>query len=31
MLPKIDLFYWRTGVALFAMLLLLYGLIWESR
>ena len=31
MLPKIDLFYWRTGVALAATLLLLYGLIWESR
>jgi len=25
------LFYWRTGVALASMLVLLYGLIWESR
>lgn len=30
-LPNIDLFYWRTGVALLAMLVLIYGLVWESR
>jgi hypothetical protein len=29
--PDIDLFYWRTGVALLAMLVLIYGLIWELR
>ena len=29
--PEVDLFYWRTGVALVSMLVLLYGLIWESR
>ena len=30
-LPDIDLFYWRAGVALVSMLVLLYGLVWESR
>jgi len=30
-LPKIDLFYWRAGIALVSMLVLLYGLVWESR
>lgn len=29
MLPTIDLSIIRTSVALFAMLILLYGLIWE--
>jgi len=29
--PQIDLFMWRTGVALAAMCVLLYGLIWEHR
>lgn len=29
--PQIDLFMWRTGVALAAMCVLLYGLIWERR
>ena len=26
-----DLFWYRTGVALAAMLLLLFGLVWETR
>lgn len=30
-LPEIDLFFWRSGVALVSMLVLLYGLVWESR
>ncbi len=30
MLPAIDLAVWRTSVALLAMTILLYGLIWES-
>jgi hypothetical protein len=29
-LPQIDLSLWRTSVALLAMVVLLYGLIWES-
>jgi len=29
--PEVDLFYWRTAVALASMLVLLFGLIWESR
>jgi hypothetical protein len=28
--PDVDLSVWRTSVALAAMLVLLYGLIWES-
>ena len=28
--PEIDLFVLRTSVALLAMLVLLYGLIWDS-
>ena len=31
LLPDIDLFWYRTVPALVAMLLLLYGVIWESR
>jgi hypothetical protein len=30
MYPEIDLYRWRLGTAAIAMLLLLYGLIWES-
>lgn len=30
-LPDIDLFYWRAGIALVSMSVLLYGLVWESR
>ncbi|HEY7890473.1 MAG TPA: DUF5985 family protein [Steroidobacteraceae bacterium] len=31
-LPSLpDLFWYRTGVALAAMLLLLFGLVWETR
>ena len=30
-LPDIDLFWWRTGAALVAMMVLLFGLIWEFR
>lgn len=30
-LPGIDLFWWRTVPALGGMVILLYGLIWESR
>jgi hypothetical protein len=30
-LPEIDLYWWRTAPALAGMVLLLYGLIWESR
>jgi len=29
-LPEIDLALWRLGVALLAMLVLLYGLIWNT-
>ena len=29
--PKIDFFTYRTGSAAVAMVLLVYGLIWESR
>jgi hypothetical protein len=28
--PQIDLYRWRLGAAAVAMLLLLYGLIWDS-
>ncbi|HSD74364.1 MAG TPA: DUF5985 family protein [Steroidobacteraceae bacterium] len=28
--PHIDLYLWRLGSATLAMLLLLYGLVWES-
>jgi hypothetical protein len=31
LLPDVDLFYPRTLTALASMVLLLYGLIWESR
>ncbi|MGH9523174.1 MAG: DUF5985 family protein [Terriglobales bacterium] len=31
LMPNIDLFYLRTGMALMSMLVLLYGLVWESR
>lgn len=30
MLPQVDLYTWRLIAAAIAMLLLLYGLIWES-
>jgi hypothetical protein len=30
MLPAVDLSVWRTSLALLAMAVLLYGLIWES-
>ncbi len=30
MLPSVDLSIWRTSVALLAMAVLLYGLIWDS-
>ena len=29
--PLIDLSVWRTSIALIAMAILLYGLIWESQ
>jgi hypothetical protein len=29
-LPEVDLYIWRLGVAAIAMMLLLYGLIWEG-
>lgn len=29
-LPSVDLSIWRTSMALLAMAVLLYGLIWES-
>jgi len=29
-LPEVDLSAWRTGLALIAMAVLLYGLIWEA-
>jgi hypothetical protein len=28
--PSIDMSFWRTSVALLAMAVLLYGLIWEA-
>jgi hypothetical protein len=28
--PQIDLYVWRLGSAALAMMLLLYGLVWES-
>ncbi|HXE07714.1 MAG TPA: DUF5985 family protein [Acidobacteriaceae bacterium] len=31
MFPTIDFYTWRIGSAAAAMVLLLYGLIWESR
>lgn len=31
LVPTIDLELWRSGTALVAMLLLLFGLIWESK
>lgn len=31
MFPTIDFYTWRIGTASAAMLLLLYGLIWESQ
>lgn len=31
LLPNVDLFWWRTLAALAGMLVLLYGLIWETR
>lgn len=30
MLPNVDLYLWRLGTAASAMILLLYGLIWEG-
>jgi Family of unknown function (DUF5985) len=30
MLPEMDLSVWRTSLALLAMAVLLYGLIWEA-
>lgn len=30
MLPNLDLYLWRLGTAASAMILLLYGLIWEG-
>jgi hypothetical protein len=29
-LPAVDLSLWRTGIALMAMLVLLYGLVWDA-
>jgi hypothetical protein len=29
--PNVDLSYWRSGIALAAVTVLLYGLIWESK
>lgn len=29
--PQLDLGLWRTGLALGAVLVLLFGLVWESR
>ena len=31
LVPQVDFFYVRTGTALVSMLVLLYGLVWESR
>ena len=30
MLPNVDLYVWRLGTAAGAMILLLYGLVWEG-
>jgi hypothetical protein len=30
LLPGVDLYLWRLSVAAVAMLLLIYGLVWES-
>lgn len=30
LLPNVDLYLWRLGTAAIAMLLLMYGLIWEG-
>jgi hypothetical protein len=30
LLPRVDLFLWRTVPALVGVMLLIYGLIWES-
>lgn len=30
-LPSVDLFWWRISVAMASMLVLLYGLVWETR
>jgi hypothetical protein len=30
LLPDLDLYVWRLGAAAFSMLLLVYGLVWES-
>jgi hypothetical protein len=30
LLPHVDLSVWRTSVALLAMMVLVYGLIWDS-
>jgi len=30
LLPEVDLSLWRTSAALLAMVVLLYGLIWEA-
>jgi hypothetical protein len=30
-LPNVDLFWWRVSVGLASMLVLLYGLVWETR
>ena len=31
MVPDLDLSLWRSGIALAAMIVFLYGLVWESR
>lgn len=31
MLPDVPLSSWRSGVALFSLVVLLFGLVWESR
>jgi hypothetical protein len=31
MLPGVDLFWWRISVAIASMLVLLYGLVWETQ
>lgn len=31
MLPNVDLYFWRLLTAAIAMLILLYGLIWEGQ
>lgn len=30
LLPRVDFYTWRTGSAAVSMILLVYGLIWES-